>query len=81
MIWRLLFLVILLAGCSTASLDAPIPQDIAIQPPRPELPAPIAALSGVWTGQITGLAGNYLGRHTLIVQSISPIPENVSNCN
>ncbi len=79
-----LVLALAVSGCATTGaidpLDAYIPPNIVIQPPDPQLPPHIAAMLGVWTGQMTSHNGFYIGRHAFVVQHISPTPRDFYYC-
>jgi hypothetical protein len=71
MSWRVTMLIgiILLAGCTRPPIQSvtPLPPSTVMTPPA-DVPARIAAFSGVWVGQWT--AGEVVMEHTLIVESI-----------
>ena len=79
-----LVLAVISIGCATTapdSLDAPLPSNLSIQLPDPEVPAHIAGMSGIWTGQMSSGNGFFMGRHALVIQSISSAPVNYVRCN
>ncbi|BEP38858.1 hypothetical protein GmRootV59_62980 (plasmid) [Variovorax sp. V59] len=64
----------LLAGCaasSTSSSSVPLPADIAITPPGPDVAQPHRAFSGKWSGKWRGLAGGQQQETVLVVESVT----------
>jgi hypothetical protein len=86
LLFTCLALAVISFGCATTGnsssdpLDAPLPSNLTIQPPDPQLPPHIAAMLGVWTGQMSSLNGFFKGRHALVIQSISPVPRVYDEC-
>jgi hypothetical protein len=61
-------LILLLVASSTGfSQNIPLPKDIVIKPPSPELPKEIAAFSGRWKGTWSGGGADFI----LVVTEIS----------
>jgi hypothetical protein len=50
----LVFVVILITSQPSLSMDVPLPQDIKIIPPSPDVPKEIAAFSRTWEGNWDG---------------------------
>ena len=68
--------LLLLAGCAEREPRTPLPAQVNVVSPSPEIPEPVAAFSGIWIGQVetisTGMGSGRIGRdQTLVVQRIS----------
>jgi hypothetical protein len=61
----------LLGGAVWVSAHWALPPEVRIEPPGPEVPAPIAAFSGVWAGG----AWDGVLPHVLIVEQVSATGE------
>jgi hypothetical protein len=72
----LMSVVIALSGCASSSRETPLPPEIRIVSPGPDVPEPAAAFSGVWKGRWDVSMGGYGGNEqTLIVRQIKPPAE------
>ncbi len=75
--YRFMFLTCLVlmmgfVGCATMASDPPFPPKVTVVPPGPEIPKVVAAMSGVWSGQVSMSYGAHVGWHAFIVHEIYP---------
>jgi hypothetical protein len=54
-----LSLVIALSGCASSARETPLPPEIRIISPGPDVPEPAAAFSGMWRGRWDVSMGGY----------------------
>ena len=68
--------LMLLGGCAGSEPRTPLPAQVNVVSPGPEIPERVAAFSGIWVGRVetitTGMGTGRIGRdQTLVVQRIS----------
>lgn len=66
---------LLLSGCAAQEPRTPLPAQVEIVSPGPDIPESVAAFSGIWTGRIETISsgtgsGQILRDQTLVVQRI-----------
>jgi hypothetical protein len=64
---------LLAAACGTTGRPAVLPADVKIVAPGPDVPRPLAALSGTWTGE-WGAVRTSIGDETVLAPATWPVP-------
>ena len=64
---------ILAAACGATGRPAVLPPDVRIVAPGPDVPRPLAALSGTWTGE-WGAVSTRIGDETVLAPATWPVP-------